>query len=195
MGELTFKKIIPSDIFLHFAEDKVLNRYQALFDGMAAFLAVNELQGNAYVNKHILVEAIVGYFYDIKRLKDFHPDIEVTNSEKVIAYTSFWLLSRKPIQVKDDVVSEGSPKFMHINERFALQYILDYLSVRERNKQHILLRNETGIKNFAKYLFYHLVYDLQSPKGLEMLIIAFWSGQMYENTDEDLSKVLHPYDN
>jgi len=194
LGELDFKKYIPDDIISSFSEDKVGGRYEALFKEMTAFLSVNGLQDKAYVNKRILVNVIIDYFYGIIRLKNFHPDIKVTNSEKVIAHTAFWLLKRKPIQVMDSVdVSEDNEKTVCLNEKFVLKYIIDYLSVRTR-REHILHREENGLKNFARYLLYYLIYRSYNAQSLEMIIIAFWSGQIYENINEDLSEVLHPYD-
>jgi hypothetical protein len=180
------------DLLQVFGEQKLNERYNRLFDEMSLFLNKNSLQDKACVSKALLASVVIDYFNDIMRLKKFHTDIEKANSQKVIAYTSHWILYRKPIQIIDNSAAEDK-ELVTLNERFILQYILDYLSERER-EQHILLRRNLGLRSFAGLLLYWLVYRPHDAQSIEMIITAFLAGQIYERTDEDISKELHPYD-
>ena len=121
-----------------------------------------------------------------------HTDIERINSEKVVAYTAYWILQRSPLQVSASAAIDDR-KLATINERFVAQYICDYLSERQR-ESHIFLRKNEGLVNFVKYLLYYLIYRLHDAQSLEMMITAFMAGQIYERIDEDISSQLHPYD-
>ncbi len=92
------------------------------------------------------------------------------NSQKVIAYSSYWILVKKPIQIINN--NSDNKALLSINERFVLQYILSYLSERKR-EAHILLRENPGLKNFASYLLYYLVYRVRDAQSLEMMIVSF----------------------
>ncbi|MDR1841652.1 MAG: hypothetical protein LBQ86_06985 [Holophagales bacterium] len=128
----------------------------------------------------------------ILKLKNFHVDIKRTHGEKVIAYISYWLLHRKPIQIIDNSVSEENEELVILNEKFVLQYIVDFLSKRIQ-REHVLLREEKGLQNFSKLLLYYLVHRLYNAQSLEMMIIAFFAGQIYENIEKDISEELCYY--
>ena len=194
MNHLIFEQMPCDDILDTFGRDKVVNRFDVLFRELNIFIESNSLTGLVRIDRTLLANVIIDYFSDIKRLKDFHNSIDRTNSEKVIAYTAYWFLRRRPIQVLQDDNQQSIKKLSTINERFALQYILNYLSERERGS-HILLRTDVGLRNFNKYMLYYLIYRLRDAQSLEMILTAFMAGQIYEHMDEDISAQLHPYDN
>lgn len=192
MRNLRFEYVSCEDIVEFFGNDKIQRRFDSIYEAMEIFLEQNNLQDKVVINKMLLSTAVIDYFNDIKRIKDFHIQIEKTNSEKVIAYTSYWLLRRNPLQVSDgDAIKDR--RLATLNERFVLQYICNYLSVRECDG-HIFTRSNAGLKNFSKLLLYYLVYRLYNAQSLEMIISAFMAGQIYERTDKDISDELHPYD-
>lgn len=191
MKNISFNFYRCDDILNEFGEEKIRKRYQTLYDEMAKFIEVNELQAKAVINNDILSHVITDYFYDILRLKEFHMDIQKTNSQKVIAYTAYWLLYRKPIQIINNDAEEK--QLVTVNERFVLKFILDYLSERTKDK-HILLRDNKGLKNFADLLLYYLVFRKHDAQSLEMIITAFLAGQIYESTEVDITDELHPFD-
>lgn len=192
MRHLIFAYLSCEDLIEEFGEEQIIERYNALYEEMSIFISQNKVFEQAEVNKSILASVIIDYFYDIKRIKGFHTKISKTNSEKVIAYTAYWILHRRPIQVKNSILNDF--KTSTLNERFVLQYILDYLSERER-KSHILLRENLGLKNFNQFLLYYLIYRPCDAQSLEMIITAFLAGQIYEQVDSDISSELHPFDN
>lgn len=192
MKNLKFEYVPNKDIIDLFGEEKIRDRFDTLYSELECFLSQEKLADCVSISKLLLSEVIIDYFNDIKRIKDFHTSIEKANSEKVIAYTSYWFLQRKPLQVIDSSVVK-SQKLSTINERFVLQYICSYLSARER-ETHLLLRKNVGLKNFSSFLMYYLIYRLYNAQSLEMILTAFMAGQIYENTEVDISDELHPYD-
>jgi hypothetical protein len=192
LKDISFKHYRCDDILQEFGEEKLKKRYGMLFDEMVKFLEVNKLQNKAAVNKDILANVMIDYFNDILRLKDFHVDIRKTNSPKVIAYTAYWLLVRKPIQITDD--NSQDKCLATLNERFVLKYILDYLSESDRDG-HILSRENKGLENFSGLMLYYIIYRTHDAQSLEMIITSFLAGQIYERTEKDISKDLHPFDN
>ena len=196
MNDITFDYLNRDDIIETYGKVEIEQNWDALFIEMNAFLEKNGYSHAASVDKHLLANAILDYLADIKRLKSFHR-IDEINSQKNIAYIAYWLLHRKPIQISNAQSEVNNPIILKelttVNERFILQYILDYLSVRKRGS-HILERSNKGLENFSNMLLYYLVYRLRDAQSLEMILMAFLSGQVYERTDKDISLELHPYD-
>ena len=193
MKGITFDYSSCDAIVKSFGKEKIEARWNNLYNQMKTFLGDHNCSSVAKVDELLLSSAIIDYFYDIRRLKDFQ-EIERVNSIKKIAYTAHWLLRRRPLQIFGDI-SQGDRDLAILNERFVLQYICNYLSIRER-ESHIFKRAKTnkGLKSFSGMLLYFLIYRVRDANSLEMIIAAFLSGQIYENIDEDLSSELHPYD-
>jgi hypothetical protein len=197
MDNISFDYSDCNDIIDIFGKDKIEQRWNTLYTQLDEFLEINGLSSAATVNKFILANAILDYFYDIKRLIDFH-GIEKINSQKMIAYTAYWLLYRKPIQIKEQQPEDEQiniKELATLNERFVLQYILNHLSISERGS-HILDRSLTskGLENFSAMMLYYLEYRLRDAQSLEMIIASFFAGQIYERTEKDISSELHSYD-
>lgn len=174
-----FKKYIEKD-------EKFVTRYNALYTSICKFLEANKFQDIAFVDKYALGFALIDYFEDIDRLKRFH-NIEHVNSIKIVSYTSYWLLRRNVIQTK-----ESNKDLLYINEKFVFSYIIEFLSA--RGKKRILERENIGLVAFEDSLMYHLKYRLINATNLEIMIIAFFAGEIYQNEEVDLSDRLTRYD-
>lgn len=159
--------------------DKFKSRFTALLKDMNEFIDKAGLDEKVTVNEMVLGYMLVDYFEDILRLKNFH-GIDHINSVKIVAYTSYWFLRRKPIQVL-----EQDKKLIYINERFILAYIMDFISGNE--KVSLLSRENKGLKSFSESLFYFLKYRFREANSLEMVLTAFFAGQIYQEKDKDLS--------
>ena len=164
---------------------KFEERFVSLLTDMNAYIKVAGFENKVVVNELVLGYALVDYFEDVRRLKVFH-NVAHINSIKIIAYTAYWLLRRKPIQVIGH-----EKELIDVNERFVLAYILDSLSSDE--KGNILMRDNVGINSFKETLLYFLKYRYTSATSLELMIMAFFSGQIYQEQNEDLSSVLAKY--
>ena len=167
-------------------DQKFERRFISLLEDMDSFLEVTGLQNKATINKMLVGYALVNYFEDITRLKEFH-HVGHVNNIKIVAYTSYWLLRAKPIQI-----NEIDKKLAYINERFVLSYILSFLERIDCGK--ILERENTGLRAFTETLFYYLKYRSLSAQVLEMVIISFFAGQIYQEVDADISAELGKLD-
>lgn len=162
--------------------DKFQPRFAFLLNDINNFLIASELNNKVKVNKLLLGYALVNYFEDITRLKEFH-HVGHVNNIKIVAYTSYWVLRAKPLQ------SDSSDKrCAYVNERFVLSYILSFLN--QPDCGAILTRSNSGIKAFVETLFYYLKYRPLSAQVIEMMIISFFAGQIYQETEEDISAKL-----
>lgn len=180
--------IKPEHIIEHFIDKtpKFKARFESLVTDIEVFINASGLNNEVYLNSLSLGYALIDYFEDIKRLKNFHSVTHI-NCVKIVSYTSYWLLRRKPIQLKET----AGKMAIYINERFVVAYILDYLS----NEEHILKRDLSGIKTFSESLFYHLKYRAISANSIEQIITAFFAGQIYQEKNKDLSSVLGKFKN
>jgi hypothetical protein len=88
-------------------------RYTTMFKMLQALLKNYGLDTFCSVNPRLLQDAVMDYFADIARIKDFHPIIHVQRN-KIYAYEAYWLLRNNVIQLDGD--EEIPDEFLHINE-------------------------------------------------------------------------------
>lgn len=181
MNRIHSEFIKADNLLYEFAQktEKFDERYTHLTKDITVFIEKNRLENKVILNEMALGYMLVDYFEDIRRLKTYH-GIEHVNNLKIVAYTSYWFLKRKPIQI----VSHEK-ELMYINERFILAYILNFLN--QADEIPILSRENQGLKSFAESLFYFLKYKVNGPNNLEMILMAFFAGQIYQEKEEDLS--------
>ncbi len=132
----------------------------------------------AECNDRILYHLLLDYYSDIHRLKPFH-GIEYTKSDKNIAYLSYWILRRKPIQIDNSVEKD---KDIFINERFVC-YMITYECLQQKQKNSVSLKLDTqSVKEYDKYvdlLLYFLKYREYSAQMIELLIETLKIGIMF----------------
>lgn len=167
--------------FIH-RDDKFKSRYTSIYSDMLTYISFSGYIGKVQINELILGFALVDYFEDISRLKAFH-DLPHINSIKLVSYLSFWLLRRKPLQVL-----ENNRDLLYVNERFVLAYILEFLS--DKSHGSILTRENSGLQSFSDSLFYFFKYRHFDAQDIEMIITAFFAGQVYQSVDKDISDSL-----
>lgn len=194
MNNIHFEFYKADNTLKNFADEneKFILRYSAIYDEMKNFIVANNLEKEAYINEIALGYALLDYFEDIARLKEYHR-VSHINSIKIVAYTSYWLLKRKPIQISK---KENDRRLVYINERFVLSYILSFLGESEKP---ILKQDKKGLQAFGESILYYLKYRLTSPYSLEMILMAFFAGQIYQEEKTDLSdkisNMLYPNNN
>lgn len=188
MKKIRAKQVIAEGLIDDFIikSDDYKNRYSSILGQMEHFIKESNLGEDVFVNPILVGLALIDCFEDIRRLKDFHK-IESTNGLKIVSYTAYWLLRRKPIQVKS-VKEENA----YINEYFVLLYIFNYVSSEKLG--FILDRKEEGLISFKDTLLYNLKYRINDPKSLELMITGFFAGQIYQSVEKDLSDELPPRD-
>lgn len=169
------------DQFCNEQDEKFRRRYNAIYTNMVDYIMKSGYEDKVIVNDLALGYALFDYFEDIRRLKDFH-HIPHINSIKLVAYMAYWLLRRKPLQI-----CALEKELLYVNERFVLAYVLEFLS---DGKSNILERKNEGLNAFTESLFYFFKYRQFNAQALEMIILSFFAGQVYQSKDLDISAEL-----
>lgn len=184
MQDIDSEFIIADKLLEEFSRKspKFVQRFVSIKKDIEIFIDKTQLSQHVYVDPLLLGYALFNYFEDIMRLKEFH-HVGHVNNIKIVSYTAYWLLRMKPIQSK-----EPHTNAVYINERFVLSYILSYLELSDLGR--ILERDNSALKAFAESLFYYLKYRTVNAQVIEMMIVSFFAGQAYQETDTDISALL-----
>lgn len=164
-----------ADLIAYFGEEKIKERFHTIYLEIESYFKNLDIEVDYKIDDIILTHAILDYFSDIRRLKEFH-NIKNVNPIKIISYESYWLLRRKPIQIynKDNVDDD---KLAFINEKFVFTRIAQYLI--NNNGRDIDLVNSEKSKVFFNYLdsfYYFLKYRNYDAQMLEIMIMGFKAG-------------------
>lgn len=125
-------------------------------------------------NTRILYHALLDYFADITRLKEFH-SIKHTKTDKVVAYLVYWILRRKPIQLNQDSEEE---KDIFVNERFACDFLLGECLTENKNVQ-LTEALADKLDKYIDLLLYYFKYRQYNPQVIELLIESFKMGNAF----------------
>lgn len=156
----------------YFGEEVITDRYKYLFDKMQQYIDARKQQDCLFVCEKILHQMVMDYFADVYRLKDFHK-IENINMTKIVAYEVYWIVRRKPIQVRDN--ESVSPK-MFANEGFATTFIAhEYLVPEER--EPLRPEKEEAFFKYLRHVNYHLKYRCLDKQCLELMLYSFETGK------------------
>lgn len=158
------------DIVQKVGLEKIVQRHMDLYQAYKVFIETEEITDKVKINSFMLAHAIMDYFTDISRLKEFHK-IEFTNSYKTIAYEICWLLRRKPLQVIKDE-EEG---LVYINEKFVLSYTISFLA-QNNIYQSVSELKKRSFNGFIESFYYHLKYRNCSAQSLELALLSFEAG-------------------
>lgn len=169
-----------SDILSAFGKEKIEKRYETLREYLFAFIKRHKYEGKVTIAESVLNQAVVDYFADIHRLKNFH-HIEAINYLKIHAYTAYWVLRRKPLQIIADDPKDVELAF--VNERFVASYLLQYL--RGDYTDVIIIESERlTYSEFIKNLEYYLRYRVVTPQMLETMLEAYQAGMSFQKSIE-----------
>jgi hypothetical protein len=131
------------------------------------------LEHNVIIDDESLENAILDFFTDMARLKDFH-NITHEKHQKVYAYELYWFIRRHPVQITTPSIND-----FDINEKVAIGVffpkILEYAGINYR-KDVPKMRDRTPLFDFVNLLFYNLKYRSFNQQSLELMIEAFVSG-------------------
>lgn len=153
--------------------DVIENRIQQISQEMLDFIEVNELDQVAYIHQMALTHAIMDYFSDVQRLKDYQ-QIEHVNEIKIKAYETFWLLKRKPIQLKEQIEDD---RLLYVNEKFLLTRLTSFMLDSEINTP-MVGEKSIAFKNFLNTLYYYLKFRRCDAQSIELMLLAFKAGQL-----------------
>ena len=165
------------EIIQHFGKEKIMGRYNTLEEYLCIFIQRSKFKDNVSVSYSLLNQAVIDYFADIDRLKNFH-HIEKINFVKIHAYSAYWLLRRKPIQIiKDDDDTE----LAFINENFVASYLLQFLRGDDRGV--VIKKNDRReYDGFIENLKYVLRYRMVTPQMLETILESYTAGRIFERS-------------
>ena len=154
-------------------EEVIESRIEQISQEMLDFLVTNDLNEVAYINTMALTHAIMDYFSDIQRLKDYQ-EIEHINEVKIKAYETYWLLKRKPIQLKHQIDDD---RILYVNEKFLLSRLASFMLGDNMNKP---LVGEKGIafQNFLNTLYYYFKFRRCDAQSIEIMLLAFHAGTL-----------------
>jgi len=149
--------------------DRIASRYVAILKMMHSFIAAEKIGQYVTIDLEMLKTAVCDYFVDIARVKDFH-NITKVNTEKIYGYMAYWLLKRKPIQVKSPF-----PQSAFINESFITAYLVSNM-LTEKNINHTQCAQNAAFTQFQSLIYYNLKYRLVTQQSLELMLEAFFCG-------------------
>ena len=149
--------------------NRIANRYVQILKMLHEFIRVYALSNDVKINGRMLKKAVVDYFCDIVRIKEFH-NISNINKEKIYGYMAYWLLRRKPIQIINNF---NGCEF--INELF-ITFYLTSLVTKARKIDNNIKNNHPTFGEFQSLLNYNLKYRPVSQQSLELMIEAFFCG-------------------
>lgn len=148
---------------------KIKERYENTLTQIQDVLEALGLIDKVTVSTKLLGQAILDYFEDINRLKEFE-GIEKANVDKIYGYQTFWLLRNKPIQIIDKDIEY---KYLHINEKvFSMILISKMLAEAGVDYDDVNPR----LLSFMKLVYYNFKYRIYTQQSLELIASAFFCG-------------------
>lgn len=156
-----------------FGEDKITNRYSTIYSYLEDYINRHDLAEKVIISESLLNQMIIDYFVDVFRLKEFH-NINKINPTKIHAYSAYWLLKRKPIQII--APAENSVELTFVNERFVCGYVLRFLTNLDYDVA-ILNEKKQEYIEFVDNLMYFFQYRVNTPQMIETLLSSFQAGR------------------
>ena len=154
-------------------EEVIESRIEQISNEMLEFLKVNDLEEVAYIHQMALTHALMDYFSDIQRLKEYQK-IDHVNDIKIKAYETFWLLNRKPLQLKGQIEDD---RMLYVNEKFLLSRLVSFL-LGENINTPIVGDKSVAFKNFFNTLYYYLKFRRCDAQAIELMLLAFKAGEL-----------------
>lgn len=154
-------------------EEAIESRIKQIAFEMKEFLKSNELQDFVYIHEMLLTHAVMDYFSDIQRLKDYQK-IEHINEVKIKAYETFWLLKRKPLQLTKQLESD---KWLYVNEKFLLVRLTNFM-IQDNMNVPMVQERKVAFTNYLDTLYYYLKFRKTDAQALELMLLAFQAGRL-----------------
>jgi hypothetical protein len=157
------EKRMAARVYKAFGEDKIRERSAYLHGLLELFIVKMGLRGYVYINPDLLHQVILDYFSDIYRLKAFE-GIRKANLHKINAYEAYWILRRKPLQLR---IQDGGVQSVFVNENFVAQMLCETFVPAVSPTQP---RDNNDV--FFRHLFYFLKYRPLEQRSLELALSA-----------------------
>lgn len=166
------------EIIDHFGKEKIIERYNTLQKYLEVFITRSNYQDKVMIANSVLNQAVIDYFADIDRLKNFH-GIERINYIKIHAYSGYWILRRKPLQIISD--DEEDTELAFVNENFVASYLMQFLRGENRG---VVIKSENRVdyNEFVNNLKYVLRYRVITPQMIETILESYNAGRIFERS-------------
>lgn len=166
------------EIIEHFGKEKIMQRYSTLEEYLNSFIERSKFKDNVIISYSLLNQAVIDYFADVDRLKNFH-HIDNINFIKIHAYSAYWILRRRPIQIVKDCGDNTEIAF--INENFVASYLLQFLRGEDKG---VVIKKEDRLDydGFVENLKYVLRYRMVTPQTIETMLEAYVAGRVFERS-------------
>lgn len=161
------------EIVEYFGRETISDRFKYLYDKMQEYINERGQEADLLINHDILHQVLMDYFTDVYRLKTFHK-IEHINLSKIVAYQVFWILRRKPLQVRHD---STNARLVFANEGFLTTYIAHELLMPDETAPLDAKQEEQFLK-YLKHINYHLKYRNIDKQCLEAMLYSFEVGKI-----------------
>lgn len=182
----TFNSVFTDDTYVsmykEIGEQKFIDRFEELLNTMNAFLEESGYISYVKCNERILLAALLDYWADIYRLKEFHL-IEKSRPDKIFSYLIFWILHRKPLQFTKYTDEE---KDIYVNERFCAYLLLNECLM--SGQRRIPLKYKNKLDEYIDYVFYCFKYRKCTAQDIEFAIRSFEMGVLTEDSTDPFSK-------
>jgi hypothetical protein len=156
---------------------KIPRRGKVLNDQYEYFIqSIGIDESKVHLQMDLLFEVVLNYFADILRIKDFH-EHERVNSVKIAAYSAYWILRIKPIQIIQFDVTHRE-RFLFLNEYFAVTVLFAYLFNYEQQYFHNP-KFLTAWNRFYDYIVYSFHHRKLDPQSIELAIEALLAESPY----------------
>lgn len=152
----------------------LVKRFRSWMSRIQIIVRYLGLEDALKIDEDRLGKAIIDYFDDIDRLKEYE-GIEHASVSKIYAYETYWLVKRKPIMpVSPDLEDE---RIVFINEIACSMILLSNIC----NELGIIpVENDPHVEKFYDLLCYSLKYRDIPAKALELAIEFFFFGRRTE---------------
>lgn len=152
------------------SEHDIPRRFGSIMSRMQKALDSLGLQDKVWIDEDRLGKAVIDYFEDIDRLKEFE-GIERISVSKIYAYQTYWIVKRKPLCLKEGI--SGDERLAFINEIVCAGMLIMLMYCEMNIKPPI---DDERIGRFYDLLLYNLKYRDFTQKTMELMIEAFFLG-------------------
>ena len=163
-----------------FTTDRLYERFDFIERAARQFIHDRDVEEYVSVSLASIGNAVIDYFADIARLKDFH-NVDRINPNRVAAYCAYWIYKREPLVLckePDDELLESKPYLADINEWFCttLFLVMTYDMKKPLVGDGISVTKWKDIVNLINYYF---VYRVVTQQSLELMLVALDTTSMY----------------
>jgi len=161
-----------------FGKQDLENRFCSLLSTAKIFVSMTGHSGTVEVCEETLFVVMVDYCSDILRLKTNH-GIDMPNEIKTLSYESYWILRRKPLRL---VANSTITDAVYANERFVISRMMKFLA--DDDDCNVSALTNENLKFLYETLFYFLKYRKYDAHAIEMILLSFYAGVLYQNNVE-----------